>query len=123
MPSFIYVQNTSRPIQDPPRIHWCESFSCRLRGLMFRSHLAMNEGLLLVGERDSRLDAAIHMLFVPFDLSVIWINSSLEVVDKLIARRWRPAYVPKQAVRYILEIHPDRFGDYEIGDRIEFRNA
>jgi len=90
---------------------------------MFRSYLAKDEGLLLVGERDSRLDSAIHMLFVPFDLSVVWISSSLEVVDKLIARRWRPAYIPKKAARYILEIHPDQFGDYQIGDRIEFRHV
>jgi uncharacterized membrane protein (UPF0127 family) len=90
---------------------------------MFRSHLALNEGLLLVNEHNSRLDSAIHMFFVPFDLAVFWISSNLEVVDKLIARRWRPAYFPRKAARYILEVHPDRLGDYEIGDRIEFHDV
>ena len=123
MSQFVYIKNTNRPIKDPPRIEWCESFASRLRGLMFRSQLATDEGLLLVGDRDSRLDSAIHMFFVPFDLTVVWINSSLEVVDKLIARRWRPAYIPKQSARYILEIHPDRFDDYQVGDRVEIQHA
>ncbi len=90
---------------------------------MFRTQLAPDDGLLLVIEHDSRLDSSIHMLFVPFDLAVFWINSQMEVVDKVIARSWRPAYFPAQAARYILEIHPARFDDYEIGHKVEFQNA
>ena len=52
---------------------------------MFRSSLANDEGLLLVEARDSRLDTAIHMLFVPMDLAVIWINSKYSVVDTVLA--------------------------------------
>ncbi len=94
---------------------------CRLRGLMFRSRLDLNEGLLLVEKRDSRLDTSIHMLFVPFDIAVFWINSRMTVVDKIIARSWRPAYIPKAVAKYTLELHPDRFGDYEIGDQVEIQ--
>jgi uncharacterized membrane protein (UPF0127 family) len=90
---------------------------------MFRSHLGVDEGLLLVTDRDARLDSSIHMLFVPFDLAVFWINSQLEVVDKVIARSWRPAYFPARPARYILEIHTSRFNDYEIGQKVEFQNA
>lgn len=90
---------------------------------MFRSRLHLDEGLLLVQGRDSRLDSSIHMFFVPFDLAVFWINSKLEVIDKIIAKSWRPAYFPKAEAKYILEIHPDRFNDYGIGDRVEFKNA
>jgi uncharacterized membrane protein (UPF0127 family) len=90
---------------------------------MFRDRLGRDEGLLLVGGRDSRLDASIHMFFVPFDLAVFWIDSSLTVVDKVIAKSWKPAYLPKQPARYILEIHPQRWDNYEIGDKVEFKNA
>jgi hypothetical protein len=90
---------------------------------MFRSKLHPDEGLLLVEKQDSRLEAAIHMLFVPFDLSIFWINAQLIVVDKIIAKRWHLAYVPKSAARYILEVHPNRMGDYEIGDKVEFVNV
>jgi uncharacterized membrane protein (UPF0127 family) len=123
MASFIFVRNLAHPIKNPAHIQWCDSFSDRLRGLMFRSHLPADEGLVLVMSRDSRLDSSIHMLFVPFDLAVFWINSELRVVDKLIARSWRPAYFPAQAARYTLEIHPDRIDDYAIGDKVEFQNA
>ncbi len=90
---------------------------------MFRPHLGRDEGLLLVEGRDSRLDSSIHMFFVSFDLAVFWINSSLTVVEKVIAKSWRPAYMSKQPARYILEIHPARWDDYQIGDRVEFKNA
>ena len=92
-------------------------------GLTFRSDLPRDEGLLLVGKRDSRLDSSIHMFFVPFDLSVVWINSAMQVVDKVLARSWRPAYFSKKPARYVLELHPERWGDFEIGDTVEFKDA
>jgi len=90
---------------------------------MFRSRLSPDEGLLLVEKRDSRLETSIHMFFVPFDLAVFWINSEMKVVDKIIAKSWRPAYLSKVDAMYTLEMHPDRFGDYEIGDKVEFKNV
>jgi uncharacterized membrane protein (UPF0127 family) len=123
MPPIIFVQNSNKQIKLPPRIKFCDSFACRLRGLMFRSRLDKDEGLLLVIDRDSRIDSSIHMLFVPFDLAVFWINSRMVVVDKKLARSWRPAYFPAKAARYILEIHPDRMDDFEVGHKVEFQNA
>ncbi len=90
---------------------------------MFRKGLAVDEGLLLGLPRDSRLDSSIHMFFVPFDLAIFWINSEMRVVDKLIAKSWRPAYFPAQAACYTLEVHPDRFSDYGVGDRVELQDA
>lgn len=120
MSSVITIKNSIRELSAPARVIFCDSFLCRLRGLMFRSKLHPDEGLLLVEKQDSRLEAAIHMLFVPFDLSIFWINAQLIVVDKIVARRWHLAYVPKNAARYILELHPNRMSDYEIGDKVEF---
>ncbi|MBI5839548.1 MAG: DUF192 domain-containing protein [Chloroflexi bacterium] len=123
MPHPVIVQNLNRRIDPPIRVGYCDSFLCRLRGLMFRPRLPRDEGLLLVEKRDSRLDTSIHMLFVNFDLAVIWINSGMTVVDKVIAKSWHPAYFPKAEARYTLEIHPDRWGDYEIGDKVEFKHG
>ncbi len=122
MSPFISIQNLNRSIESLPRVQYCDSFLCRLRGLMFRKNLGADEGLLLVIRRDSRADSSIHMFFVPFDLAVFWINSDMEVVDKVIARSWRPAYFPARAARFTLEIHPDRFNDYQIGDRVKFND-
>ncbi|MBI3738069.1 MAG: DUF192 domain-containing protein, partial [Chloroflexi bacterium] len=88
MSRFIFIHNLNKPIATPPRIKFCDSFLCRLRGLMFRSRLFPDEGLLLVIGCDSRADSSIHMFFVPFDLAVFWINSEMEVVDKALAKSW-----------------------------------
>ncbi len=122
MPKFILVENKTRPIREAPQIKYCDTFLTQLRGFTFRPRLAPNEGLLLVGKRNSRLDSSIHMLFVSFDLSVIWINSEMQVVDKVLAKSWRPAYFSKRPAKYVLEIHPDRWRDFEIGDEVEFKD-
>jgi len=123
MPRPIHIHNLNRVLVNPARVGYCDSFLCKLRGLMFRPRLDPDEGLLLVEKRDSRLDTSIHMLFVPFDLAVFWINSDMVVVDKIIAKSWKPAYFPKSDAKFTLEIHPNRWGDYEIGDKVEFKNA
>ena len=123
MPKQIVVENKNRQIDKLPHIKYCDTFLTQLRGLTLRASLSPDEGLLLVGTRNSRIDSSIHMLFVSFDLTVVWINADLQVVDKIIAKSWRPAYFSKQPARYVLEIHPDRWGDYEIGDTVQFKDA
>lgn len=119
----IIIKNTSRKNGTPARIRYCDTFLTQLRGFTFRARLSPDEGLLLVGKRDSRLDSSIHMLFVAFDLAVFWLNSDMQVVDKVIARSWRPAYFSKEPARYVLELHPQRWEDYEIGDTVEFKDV
>ncbi len=119
----IHLENKNQPLPSPLHALYCDSFLCRLRGLMFRSSLPLDTGLLLVEARESRLETAIHMLFVFMDLAVIWINSEQVVVDTVLARAWRPVYAPHQPARYILEIHPDRLHEFKIGDRVEFQNV
>ena len=123
MSHLIFIRNLNQPDLSPARVKYCDSFLCRLRGLTFRNRLEPDDGLLLVqGKRDSRVDSSIHMLFVPFDLNVVWINSDMTVVDKVIAKPWRPAYLSAQPARYVLEIHPTRWEDYQIGDKVEFQD-
>lgn len=123
MPKQIHVFNKNRKIESLPRIQYCDTFLTQLRGLTFRSRLSRDEGLLLVGTRDSRLDSSIHMLFVSFDLTVVWINSQMTVVDKVLAKSWRPAYFSNHPAKYVLEIHPDRWDDFNSGDTVEFKDA
>lgn len=123
MTKYISIENRDRRTDGGLRIKYCDTFLTQLRGLSFRTRLPLDEGLLLVGRRDSRLDSSIHMLFVRFDLSVIWIDSDMRVVDKILARAWRPAYFPKKPARYALEIHPQRWEEFQIGDRVKFTDA
>jgi len=123
MSKTVLIVNKDHSLPSPLQAVYCDSFLCRLRGLMFRSHLEAGRGLLLVQGRDSRVDTSIHMLFVYMDLGVIWINTAKAVVDTVLARSWRLAYAPRQAARYILEIAPTRLGEFQIGDHLEFQNV
>jgi uncharacterized membrane protein (UPF0127 family) len=114
----ILISNLTKPNNTPVRAGYCSSFLCRLRGLMFRPSLAEREGLLLVQPRADRMDAAIHMFFMRFDITAVWIDANHQVVDVKLARRWRPAYIPAKAARYVLETHPQRFNDFQIGDQL-----
>jgi uncharacterized protein len=119
----IRIQNKDHVLPSALQAIYCDSFLCRLRGLMFRRDLDLDEGLLLVESRDSRVDTSIHMFFVYMDLAVVWINSENTVVDTVLARTWRPAYAPRRPARYILEIHPSRLNEFQIGDHLEFIHA
>ena len=123
MTKYISIENKDRRADSTLRIKYCDTFLTQLRGFTFCPQLAPDEGLLLVGTRDSRIDSSIHMLFVSFDLSVIWINSDMQVVDKVLAKSWRPAYFSRQPARYVLEVHPERWDEYQIGDMVQFNNA
>jgi uncharacterized membrane protein (UPF0127 family) len=96
----------------------CDTFFLRLKGLMFEKFLGESDAILLVEGRDSRINAAIHMFFMNFDIAVVWLNQSKTVVDVQLAKKWHPVYVPKAPASWILEAHPSRLSDFHIGDRI-----
>ena len=123
MPQNVYVHNRTTPLTSPPRVLYCDTFLTKLRGLTFRASLSRDEGLILAGTRDTRLDSSIHMLFVGFALAVFWIDTSMQVVDKVLAKPWRPAYFSKRPAAFVLEIHPDRWDEFNTSDFVEFKNA
>ena len=107
----------------PLTVDYCDAFSKRFFGLMFRHHLAPEEGILLVESSETRLNSAIHMLFMNFDIATIWLNSTYEVVDLKVARRWSLAHIPARPARFTLEIHPTRLPDFKVGDQLNFEYA
>jgi len=119
----VMVYNLDNPELEVVRAHFCASFACRLRGLTFRRTPAPNQGLLMVQSRESRLDAAIHMLGVWMDLAVVWINTRQVVVDVRLARRWRLFYLPEHPARYVLEMAVEHLADFKTGDRIKFEET
>lgn len=90
---------------------------------MFSKEVGEEKGLVLVQESETRLDAAIHMFFVPFDLGVIWIDKQGKIVDHCLAKAWQPFYMPARPAKYILEIHPQRLAEFQTGDQVIFDAA
>jgi uncharacterized protein len=102
------------------RARWCASFFCHLRGLMFVMRLPQDEGLLFVTKSESKTNTAIHMFFMFFSIGVLWLDQSGRVVDKKLAKPWRPMYAPRSPAMYYLEANPDVLERVEIGDRLRF---
>lgn len=96
----------------------CESFLCKLRGLMFRKSINIDEGLVFDLQTDSRINAAIHMFFMRFDIAVIWLDSKYIVVDVQLAKRWRPFYTPAKPARFVIETHVQQLSHFKVGDRV-----
>ena len=116
----IQVQNQSRPFFPSLSATYCDTFWSRFRGLMFRSSLGPDQALLLVDKKDNRLDSAIHMLFMKFDITAVWINSQKKVVDVKLARKGQLMLIPQQAACFVLEAHPAQYSNFQIGDTITF---
>jgi uncharacterized membrane protein (UPF0127 family) len=103
------------------RARWCDDFLSRMRGFTFRRSLEEGEGLVLVEGSDSRVNSGITMLFCFMDLGVIWVNSGGEIVDKIVARPWRPSYLPQAPAKYAIEADPGVIKSVQIGERITFQ--
>lgn len=90
---------------------------------MFQRKLAPTEGLLLADARANRLNAGIHMLGMLFDLSILWLDGNLNVVDKAIARPWRSFLFPRRPARYVIECAVSRYEEFQIGDQLAFEKS
>lgn len=113
--------NPSNPAIQPIQLRICDDFSSRLMGMMFQRDIEKQSGILLKMDQPSRLNASIHMLFMNFNIAVIWLDENLVVVDTALAKAWRLYYAPQKPALSVVEAHPDRLSDFSIGDRLELQ--
>jgi len=112
------VNNQSKALRNSLEIINCKSFLCKARGLSWKFRLPADEGLLLVGKKESKSGTGIHMLGMFFPLTVVWLNEKYQVVDVQKAYPWRSFIVPEQAAKYVIECGLSRFDEFAIGDQI-----
>ena len=92
----------------------------RLAAQLLGIDLPDAEGLLFVYGRESRIDTSIHMLFMFFAIATVWLDKDGRVVDKVLAKPWRPSYIPKRPAKFILETDPALLARVSIGDQLQF---
>ncbi len=102
------------------RVKWCTTFGSKLRGLMFRRSIDLDEGLVLAETRASIAATSIHMFFVPFDIAAIWLDEDYQVVHKVLAKAWRPYYAAPKPAKYVLEGPPALLDRVAIGETLRF---
>ena len=115
----ILIENSSNTSVPALNGILCKSFLCRLKGLMFKHSLSPNFGLLLADSMESRVNSAIHMFFMNFDLAVIWLDNNLRVVDVQIARKGHALYSPSAPAQYTLETSVDNLAFFHPGDQVK----
>jgi uncharacterized membrane protein (UPF0127 family) len=116
----VHIQNQTRPLSSPLKAGICDTYFCRLRGLMFRRSLPQDRGLLFEEASESKALTSIHMLFMFFSIGVVWINAGKEVVDAKLAKPWVSFLVPQHPAQYYLEIVPERLNEFQVGDKVAF---
>ncbi len=100
----------------------CSSFWCHLKGLQFSRKLPPDRGLWFINKHESRSQTSIHMFFVFFTIGVIWLDSSGRVVDKALAKPWRPYYAPQSPARDFIEALPGILDRVQVGDQLVFED-
>jgi uncharacterized membrane protein (UPF0127 family) len=99
-----------------------ENFYFRLKGLMFKKEIAVNQAGLFINKNENIIDSSIHMLFMNFDIAVFWLDNTNTIVDKRIAKKWRLMYCPDVKSQKILETHTEIFDKLHIGEEIIIEN-
>ena len=104
-------------------VKYCDTFFSKLIGLMFSRKLKHDYGLVLVENTETRINTSIHMMFMNYDLTVLWLDKQMAIIDKVLARKWVPIYIPKKPAQYVIELHRSKFSEYSIGDKLIFING
>jgi len=99
-------------------VKYCDTFFSKLKGLMFSRELKPNNGIIIVEKNESRMNTAIHMMFMKYDITVLWLDKKMVVIDKILAKRWVPYYSSKKPAQYVVELHQSKFSEYLIGDEL-----
>lgn len=90
-------------------------------GLMFSGKKKIKNGVCLKMpvKKDSTFSCAVTMHFVFFPLEIIFVNSKMKVVDKVILKPWKTSYVPKAPCKYIIESKVGTFKDIKLNDSVK----
>jgi uncharacterized membrane protein (UPF0127 family) len=96
----------------------CDTFFSKFKGLMFSGELKPDEGIIIVEKSESRMNTAIHMMFMNYDITVLWLDKKMVVIDKVLAKKWAFYYAPKSPAQYVVELHQSKFTEYSIGNKL-----
>ena len=86
------------------KVEVADYFLKKIKGLMFRSSLSKDSGMLFVFDQEGY--HSIWMLGMRFSIDIIWIDERKKVVD--FVENARPSfntYIPKEKARYVLEVN------------------
>ena len=113
----VKIRNSSPPYTEI-NAKICDNFVSRFNGLMFSKKIEPDFGLFFIDYKETRMNSSIHMMFMNYDIAVLWLDKEFIIVDKVLAKKWVPIYIPKRPAQYILELHSAKYSEYSIGDKL-----
>ena len=115
----LILKEGDRKISD---IQIADSFSSRLRGLMFKKEIEYPLLFEIPQNRKSRYESSIHSCFMRFELILVFIDKNNIIFEIAELKPWR-WHVPKKSAKYIIEFDKNQFNDVDlkIGDEIEIK--
>lgn len=83
------------------KVKFADTFFKRFIGLMFKRNIDC--ALVFVLPIESRINAALHSMFMFEPIDVLFLDSKKEVVDTTTLFPWR-FYMPKRKAKYVVEM-------------------
>lgn len=116
----LFNQTTQKKIIDS--VHVADSAWKKFRGLMFEKKKRFDYVLIFDFGRETTWGASIHMLFVFFPISLVYLNEKKYVVDiKQSIQPWTVNYTPKKQARYLVELPPENGKKISLGDELNWK--
>jgi len=114
----LYNKTKRKKIVD--RVKFAKSHFQKARGLMFEKKANFDYALVFLFGHETRMGASIHMLFVFFPITVIYLNSDKKVVDVAVVNSFALNYTPKKPAAFLVELPVAKAKGVNLGDKLEF---
>ena len=102
---------------------FAETFFSKAKGLMFEKKSNFDYALVFVLEKESKIGASVHMMFVFFPIDIVYLDSKKMVVDKASLNPWLLNYTPKKPAKYFVELPKGKAGEIKIGDELGWKTG
>ena len=118
-------QNKKKEFISTIDLEFAETAKERAQGLMYRTKLAENQGMLFIFPSEEMQSFWMHNTVLPLDM--IFVNSNLQIVT--IRKNTKPyddsSYPSTEPAQYVIEVnagYTDKFG-IKVGDIVVFRRT
>lgn len=96
----------------------------KFKGLMFEKKNRFDYGLVFDFNRETRMGASIHMLFVFFPIDLVYLDEKKKVTDiRLSIAPWTLNYTPKKPSRFLAELPVGAAKGIQIGDKLDWTSS
>ncbi|MDO8428976.1 MAG: DUF192 domain-containing protein [Candidatus Diapherotrites archaeon] len=93
----------------------------KAKGLMFENQKNFNYALVFDFEKEVRMQASLHMMFVFFPIVVLFLNSEKKIVEIAHLKPFQLNYTPKNKIQYAIELPEEKINQVQLNDVLEWK--